>query len=60
MSKLKLQVESIQVVSFEPSENAVHAPAKSLECTLDEECVVTGGINSCWCTEYATCWCTSV
>ncbi|HEY0017774.1 MAG TPA: hypothetical protein VGC13_15785 [Longimicrobium sp.] len=58
MSRLKLQVESIQVVSFEPSGNAAGAPAESLQCTIDDDCMVTGGINSCWCSEINSCWCT--
>ena len=34
---------------------------KTHDCTYQgPECVVTGGIDSCWCTEYASCDHTSV
>jgi hypothetical protein len=55
MSKLKLQVESIQVSSFEPGWDGDGVQEVSLRCTTD--CMVTGGINSCWCSEYYTCDC---
>jgi hypothetical protein len=56
MSRLKLQVESIQVVSFDPGPADDTIQEKSLRCTIDT-CVVTGGIDSCWCSEYNSCEC---
>ncbi|WP_420126320.1 hypothetical protein [Longimicrobium sp.] len=56
MSKLKLQVESIQVVSFDPGQGDDTLQERSLRCTVDT-CVVTAGIDSCWCSEYNTCEC---
>jgi hypothetical protein len=54
MSRLKLQVEALEVVSFDPgSDDGLFAD--TLRCTTD--CVVTGGVNSCWCSEYNTCDC---
>lgn len=55
MSKLKLQVESIQVSSFEPGWDGDGVQEVSLRCTTD--CMVTGGIDSCWCSEYNSCDC---
>ena len=55
MPKLKLQLEALEVVTFDPGFE-VGVEEKSLRCTVDT-CVVTGGINSCWCSEYATCDC---
>lgn len=50
LKKLKLDVEAVSVVSF-PT-----APTHEARGTVDghvltPKCVVTGGINSCWCTE---------
>jgi hypothetical protein len=56
MSKLKLQVESIQVVTFEPSVDGPGLPPESFECTTGDDCMVTGNIGSCWCSEYQSCW----
>lgn len=53
MPRLKLQVESIRVESFEPS-----APDDGEMMVITPRCVVTGGIDSCWCSEYASCDCT--
>ena len=53
MSRLKLQVESIRVESFEPG-----APDDGEMMVITPRCVVTGGIDSCWCTEYNSCDCT--
>jgi hypothetical protein len=55
MPKLKLQVESIQVVSFDPTGGDAGVQEVSLRCTTD--CALTGGIDSCWCSEYNTCDC---
>lgn len=55
MPKLKLQLENIQVVSFAPGPEEDGLMERSLRCTTD--CVVTGGIDSCWCSEYNTCDC---
>lgn len=54
MPKLKLQLEAIEVVSFDP------APFPGLDDEMQvitPKCVVTGGIDSCWCSEYYTCDC---
>jgi hypothetical protein len=56
MPRLKLQLEAIQVVSFEPGSDGVGVQEISLRCTV-ETCMVTGGIDSCWCSEYASCDC---
>jgi hypothetical protein len=56
MPKLKLQVESIQVVSFDPGNGDDGVQGQSLRCTV-ETCVITMGIDSCWCSEYASCEC---
>lgn len=56
MPKLKLQLESIQVVSFAPGGGDDGVEERSLRCTVDT-CVVTGGIDSCWCSEYNSCDC---
>jgi hypothetical protein len=56
MPRLKLQVESIQVVSFDPGQGDDTLQERSLRCTVDT-CVVTAGIDSCWCSEYNTCEC---
>jgi hypothetical protein len=50
MKKLKLDVEELSVVSF-PT-----APAREVRGTVDghvitPKCVVTSGVDSCWCTE---------
>ena len=72
MKKLALRVEDLEVVSFavaraQEARGTVQAhvtpvavcAVKTAECTLYEpECAVTGGINSCWCSEYASCDCT--
>jgi hypothetical protein len=55
MPRLKLQVEAIQVVSFAPGAQDGGVEEVSLRCTTD--CVVTGGIDSCWCSEYYSCDC---
>ena len=72
MKRLKLDIEKLSIMSFAtaavPAQrgtvraHAATTPAcKTFDCTFYEpECVVTGGINSCWCSEYASCECTSV
>ena len=55
MPKLKLQVEALEVVSFDFG-SGDEIQEKSLRCTVDT-CVVTAGIDSCWCSEYNTCDC---
>jgi hypothetical protein len=55
MSKLKLQVEAIKVVSFAPGGEDDQVMEQTLRCTTD--CALTAGINSCWCSEYNTCEC---
>ena len=52
MPKLKLQLEAIQVVSFDPA--PIEDPGMEV---VTPRCVVTGGIDSCWCSEYNTCDC---
>ena len=51
MPKLKLQVEAIQVVSFEPVSDPFGDPGMEV---ITPKCVVTGSVDSCWCTE-STC-----
>lgn len=55
MPRLKLQIEAIEVVSFEPG-SGDSIQEVSLRCTVDT-CVITMGIDSCWCSEYASCEC---
>ena len=55
MPRLKLQLESIKVVSFAPGPQDDGVEVVTPRCTTD--CQVTGGIDSCWCTEYVTCDC---
>ncbi len=51
MPKLQLQVEAIQVVSFDPEPT----PGGDGEMqVITPKCQVTGGVDSCWCTE-STC-----
>jgi hypothetical protein len=60
MRKLKLDVDTIDVASFDlvgPSgDNELFQ--RTLDCTWDTDCVVTGGVDSCWCSEYNSCECT--
>lgn len=56
MKKLKLELEDLTVASF------ATAPAAEAQGTVEAHiatplCVVTAGINSCWCSEYHTCDC---
>lgn len=73
MKRLKLDADTLSVMSFPTAPAArgcgtvrAHEATTptcpvTFDCTYDgPECVVTGGINSCWCTEYATCTNTSV
>ncbi len=51
MPRLKLQVEAIEVVSFDPAP----FPGDDAEMqVVTPRCVVTGSVDSCWCTE-STC-----
>jgi hypothetical protein len=72
MKRLKLEIDALSVVSFPtaPSTEArgtvqAHVGTTpgcvddTLRCTEALDCVVTSGINSCWCSEYNTCECTS-
>lgn len=57
MKKLRLDMDALSVVSF-PT-----APAPQVRGTVDgnvltPKCVVTSGVDSCWCSEYNTCNCT--
>ena len=58
MRKLRLNVETIDVASFHPAGPSEDDQLfqRTLDCTWD--CMVTGGIDSCWCSEYASCDCT--
>lgn len=56
MPKFKLQLEAIEVSSFEPGAGGGDGMlGGSLACTTD--CALTAGIDSCWCSEYNTCEC---
>jgi hypothetical protein len=55
MPRLKLQVDAIKVSSFDIGGGGEEVQQRTLDCTWD--CVVTAGVNSCWCSEYATCDC---
>ncbi|HEU4886068.1 MAG TPA: hypothetical protein VFT45_27770 [Longimicrobium sp.] len=70
MKRLKLEIEELSITSFPtaavPAQRGTvqaHAATtptcpKTYNCTYEgPECVVTGGIDSCWCTEYYTCDC---
>jgi hypothetical protein len=70
MKQLKLDIDALTVTSF-PTAPAAEARGtvqahvattptcpKTFDCTYEgPDCVVTGGINSCWCSEYNTCDC---
>jgi hypothetical protein len=55
MPRLKLQLDAIEVVSFDAGSGDTIA-GNSLRCTV-ETCVVTAGIDSCWCSEFQSCDC---
>lgn len=56
MPRLKLQVEAIKVESFEAGAgDDAGMDVVTPRCTTD--CVVTAGVDSCWCSEYVTCDC---
>ena len=57
MKKLRLDVEELSVVSF-PTAPAQEARGTVQAHVLTPKCVVTSGVDSCWCTEYNTCDCT--
>lgn len=57
MKKLTLRVEELSVVSFAVA-RATEDRGTVQAHVLTPKCVVTGGINSCWCSEYNTCDCT--
>lgn len=62
MKKLKLQVETLAVVSFptaaaQEARGTVAAHATE-EYVITPRCQVTSGVDSCWCTEYNSCGCT--
>ena len=65
MKKLTLDVDALSVTSFPTAPSAgargtVRAHEGTPLCEeVSTECVVTGGVNSCWCSEYHTCDCTS-
>jgi hypothetical protein len=56
VKKLKLNVEELSVVSF-PIQPAQEARGTVEGHVLTPKCQVTGGVDSCWCTEYYTCDC---
>lgn len=56
MPRLRLQLEALEVVSFDAG-GSDGVQENSLRCTVDT-CVVTGGVDSCWCSEYQSCDCT--
>ena len=51
MPKLKLQVQAIQVVSFEPEPDPFGGPGMEV---VTPRCVMTQAADTCWCTE-STC-----
>ena len=73
MKRLKLEIDALTVTSF-PTAPAAEArgtvqahvastPAcpKTFDCTYEgPDCVQSGYVNTCWCTEYVSCQCTSV
>jgi hypothetical protein len=72
MKRLKLEIEELSIMSFATvavpaGRGTVQAHVATtptcpgtFDCTYDgPDCMVTGGINSCWCSEYNTCDCTS-
>jgi hypothetical protein len=50
MEKLKLEVEAVSVVSF-PTAPTQEARGTVQAHVLTPRCLVTGGVDSCWCTE---------
>lgn len=58
MKKLRLDPESIRVTSFEAA-RAPEAQGTVQAHFATPACPLTRGIDSCWCSEYATCECTA-
>lgn len=58
MKKLKLTVDELSVVSFPTVRAGDEARGTVDGHVLTPKCVVTGGVDSCWCSEYNTCDCT--
>jgi hypothetical protein len=65
MKRLTLNVDALSVVSFPTApavtaRGTVQAHVATTPCAEENTpaCVVTSGINSCWCTEYVSCSCT--
>jgi hypothetical protein len=57
MKKLRLDLDTVRVTSFEA------APAPEEQGTVQAHlatpaCPLTRNVDSCWCSEYATCECT--
>lgn len=50
MKKLKLEVDAVAVVSF-PTATTHEARGTVQAHVLTPRCVVTGSVDSCWCTE---------
>lgn len=55
MKKLTLNVETLSVETFETDTAAKERGTVHAHEVETPKCVVTGGIDSCWCTEYAGC-----
>ena len=51
MKKLTLDLDSLAVDSFEALPLVTQARGTVEGHVLTPRCVVTGGVNSCWCTE---------
>jgi hypothetical protein len=58
MRKIRLAVDELSVVSFPTVAAAGGARGTVDGHVLTPKCVVTGGVDSCWCSEYNTCNCT--
>ena len=65
MKRLKLEIDALTVTSFSvaPAAEARGTVQAHVDTTPCQEftptCEVTGGIDSCWCSEYNSCECTS-
>lgn len=58
MKKLRLDVEELSVATFTTAPAPV--PSGTVQAhVLTPKCVVTSGVDSCWCSEYVSCDCTA-
>ncbi|WP_420126321.1 hypothetical protein [Longimicrobium sp.] len=51
MKKLTLELDALTVASFETVPEVPQSRGTVDGYVITPKCVVTGGVNSCWCTE---------